>query len=126
MEKRTMIQVKLFILCLNPMRDRMEARRPVILATSFEKLKEWYFEQKADKPYDDNGYYKEFKKDSELEWLNPLSDEGRNWGEVTSNGHGVFFDWFNMEESKNNGENKNVLLEEIQNKFGLKLNVLGL
>lgn len=121
-----MLQVKLFILCLNPMRDRIEARRPVILATSLEKLKEWYFEQKADKPYDDNGYYKEFKKGSELEWFNPLSNENMNWGEVSSYGHGVFFDWFDMEETKNNGENKNVLLEEIQNKFGLKLNVLGL
>lgn len=124
MEKRTMLQVKLYILCLNPMTDRLESRKVICLATSIEKLKEWYFEQKSDKPYNDDKWYKKFKKGSELEWFNPLPNEV-NFGEFNDYGHGVFFDWFNMEESKNNGENKFILNEEIQNKFG-NVKIIGL
>lgn len=119
-----MLQVKLFILCLNPMTDRLESRKVICLATSIEKLKEWYFEQKSDKPYNDDKWYKNFKKGSELEWFNPLPNEV-NFGEFNDYGHGVFFDWFNMEETKNNGENKFILNEEIQNIFG-NVKIIGL
>lgn len=87
METRTIIQNKIFVLYLNPMRGNTEER--VALAVSFEKDKliTYYNSEKSPEPYTDKGtpsfechgdthnWQKVFKKYGPLEWFNPVDNE---------------------------------------------------
>lgn len=77
METRTIEQVKIYKLLLNPMPANFEKVNMVAIAYDVEKLKEWYESLKVE-PYKDDNWHKVFKKGSKLEWNNPLeySDYG--------------------------------------------------
>ena len=75
-------QVKVWLLRLNPMWGGGEESRLVAVASSEAWLMEWYSQQRAEAPYQDEGpaqffqgtqqYNKFHKKDGPLEWFNPL------------------------------------------------------
>ena len=72
METRTIEQVKIYKLILNPIRANYEATN--IAAVSYDKqhLIDWYESLKV-KPYVDEGRWsKSFKKGSPLEWYNTI------------------------------------------------------
>lgn len=77
MQTRTITEVLLYRLILNDMRfPKIEIKQLVAVSTSYEKLVEWYNSQIADDRWVDtiDGYNwsKTFKKDSPLEWYNPV------------------------------------------------------
>ena len=94
METRTVEQVLIYYLVLNPMRDRTEAANIVAISYEKQKLIDWYNSEKADKPYEDNNWSKSFKKEGSLEWYNPV-----NFGYDAENfepnhfGHGIRSEW---------------------------------
>lgn len=71
METRTITQVRIYTLGLNPMMGRSEERRIVALSTDYNKLVAWYRDQLAPEPWRDGQWYKEFRAGSPLEWFNP-------------------------------------------------------
>lgn len=77
METRTIEQVKVYKLLLNPMPANFEKVNMVAIAYDIEKLKKWYENLKVE-PYQDGNWHKVFKKGSKLEWNNPIeySDYG--------------------------------------------------
>jgi hypothetical protein len=98
METRTVTQVLIYKLILNPMMDRMEARRLAVLATDRQKLIDFVEQEKAPEPWRDGNWGKVFKKGSPLEWFNPPPPstlEGLDrWG------HWIESEWLNADEYK--------------------------
>ena len=88
METRTIEQVKVYCLVMNPMTDRAESGR--IAALSFEKDRLIsFYEGEITESYNDDRFRKVFKKNGPLEWFNPVwSFEG-----LDSFGHGLMEDW---------------------------------
>lgn len=83
MEKRTIEQVKVFKLMMNPMPSNFENFRIVALSYDEDKLKEFVENEKVE-PYKDGKWHKTFKKGGPLEWMNPM-----NWNDNT----GIFAEW---------------------------------
>lgn len=81
---RMISQIEIWVLSMNPMQERTEAADLVAISYSKQALIDWMEAEKAPEPYYDDGfsqfggggkqYYKVFKKDSKLEWYNPLDD----------------------------------------------------
>lgn len=72
METRTITQVRIYTLALNPMTGRAEERRIVALSTDYNKLVAWYNDQLAPEPWHDRRMWcKVFRAGSPLEWFNP-------------------------------------------------------
>lgn len=84
METRTITEYKVYVLLLNPMRERFESMDLVAFAESKEALLNFIKSQKAAEPYYDdakevpnmygtyNRWYKVFKQGSLLEWYNDI------------------------------------------------------
>lgn len=77
METRTIEQVKIYKLLLNPMPANYEKVNMVAIAYDKQHLMDWYESLKVE-PYKDGKWHKVFKKGSKLEWSNPIeySDYG--------------------------------------------------
>lgn len=75
METRSITQIKAFMLYLNPMPANCEKVNLVAIAYEEGKLKQWYRDQFAEKPYQDDRWHKTFKKEGPLEWYNPLHED---------------------------------------------------
>lgn len=77
METRTITQVKIYKLLLNPMPANFENINMVAIAYDKQHLIDWYESLKVE-PYEDENWYKVFKRGSKLEWYNPIeySDYG--------------------------------------------------
>lgn len=102
MEKRTVEEVKIYMLFLNDMRSaRIQNRSFVAIAFDKQKLSDWYDEQKAAEIYEDGQWRKTFKKDSYLEWFNPPFG---NWQDY-SYGHGVNEQWVSLDWINKQQEN---------------------
>jgi hypothetical protein len=69
-EKRTITQVKLWMLWLNPIFAKGEVSDLCAVAYDKETLQKWMDAQKEDQPYKDAGFWKRFKLGSELEMYN--------------------------------------------------------
>ena len=67
METRTITQVRIYTLALNPMAGRAEERRIVALSTDYNKLVAWYRDQMVPE-WRDGLWYKYFRQGSPLEW----------------------------------------------------------
>lgn len=88
METRTIQQVKVYCLIMNPMTDRAESGRISVMSFDKDRLVKFY-EDEISEPYDDDRFRKVFKKGGPLEWYNPLwTLEG-----VDSFGHGLREEW---------------------------------
>jgi len=98
-QTRTLTQVLVFKLVLNPMRDRTETQRIVAVAYEWEKLLDWYNGLKVE-PYQDPGinsfsgqptnWGKTFQKGSSLEWYNPMHFSD---GRLDRHGDGIHQEW---------------------------------
>lgn len=91
METRTITQVRIYMLALNPMTGRGEERRIVALSTDYNKLVAWYNDQLAPEPWRDGQWYKEFRAGSPLEWFNPAFSLELN--RTAPYGHGISDEW---------------------------------
>ena len=88
METRTIQQVKVYFLIMNPVTDRAESGRIAMMSTSRQDLITAYENQQV-VPYDDGNFRKVFKQGGPLEWFNPVwTFEG-----VDTFGHGLSEDW---------------------------------
>ena len=100
METRTVIEVKLYFLIMNMMRNKSESQSLVIISDSREKIIQYYndnivplYEDKIMEFEGEHTYRKNFKKGSELEWMNPLFDLNT----IDYNGFGIREEWFNFD-----------------------------
>jgi hypothetical protein len=73
METRTITQVKIYKLQLNPMMANFEKVNIVAIAYDLQKLMDWYLDLKV-LPYQEDRWHKVFKKGSKLEWYNSMED----------------------------------------------------
>ena len=119
METRNITQVRVFVLVLNDMRfPKIEMGRIVAVSTSYEKLVELYNSNKAESQYSENvndyNWNKTFKKDSVLEWYNPVYSLELNYNDEF--GHGIHDEWLDMEKweycKSNNSISSDVLIIE--------------
>ena len=94
METRTITQVRIYKLMLNPMPARAEAREIAAVSTDYDKLVEWYHAQKAAEPYREDGWYRVFKPDSPLAWYNQADSLELN-DTNSLFGHGIYDEWVN-------------------------------
>lgn len=94
METRTITQVKLYKLILNPMADCAESGNIAAISDSYDKLVNWYRSQlNSMGPWRDGRWYKVFAAGSPLEWYNPADNlELNNPGLF---GHGILDEWVN-------------------------------
>jgi hypothetical protein len=99
-ETRTVTQVKIWKLIMNPVWDRMESRRMVAWSDDKEKLVNYYNQSKVDSYTEDstNGdgrkWHLNFSPTSLMHHFNPLSTldlEPNDWG------HGIFWEWVDSE-----------------------------
>ncbi len=98
--QKTITQVLIWKLVLNPMTARTEAAELVAWSDDKDKLIEWYRSQMVE-PYvetnlsslgfhgKDYKWHKTFAKNSKLEWYNPTFDDGS----ISSYGHGLHSEW---------------------------------
>lgn len=109
METRTITQVKVWELILNPMRSNTESCDLVAWSDDRDKLLQWY-KSKIVEPYTDNGspsfechgsshnWHKVFEKGSELEWYNPMDSEE---GIPNHYGQGLQSEWVDEDSLPN-------------------------
>jgi len=101
-QTRTITQVLVWKLILNPMTSNTESSELVAWSDDKDKLLEWYNNHIVT-PYTENGHstfechgtshdwYKTFEKGSILEWYNPMSPDGT----VNHYGQGLQCEWVN-------------------------------
>ena len=88
METRTVQQVKIYCLIMNPVTDRAESGRISVMSFDKDRLIKFY-EGEIVESYNDDRFRKVFKKGGPLEWYNPLwTLEG-----IDSFGHGLREEW---------------------------------
>jgi hypothetical protein len=82
MEIRTINQIKIYYLVMNPMTDRTEASKIVVMSDDKQRLINYYTDNMV-APYIDGNWHKGFRKDSPLEWYNPIPLDGtlNHWGQ---------------------------------------------
>lgn len=93
METRTIQQILIYKLIMNPMTGRTEDSEIVAWSTERDSLINWYSNQLESKQYLDSNWRKTFKKESTLEWYNLLY----NLEEINSYGQGIQEEWVNEE-----------------------------
>ena len=90
METRTITQVRIYKLILNPMAGCAETAEIVAISTDYNKLVDWYRSQLAAEPRREDTWYKVFIP-GPLEWYNPVKSlELNNLGHF---GHGIADEW---------------------------------
>lgn len=94
METRTITQVKIYTLTLNPIMNRAEDRRVVALSSDYDRLIAWYRDQMVPE-WRDGQWYKYFRQGSPLEWYNPPRTLELN--ELQPWGHGIADVWINAD-----------------------------
>ena len=95
METRTINQVKLYILTMNPITDRTESGRIAAMSYSKQALIDFYNQESVER-YEDDNWSKSFRKGGLLEWLNPLYSF-----EIGHYGHGIREEWANVDSLEN-------------------------
>lgn len=98
MNIRTTKECQLFVLVLNTF-GRAEDGRVVAVSDDYNKLVNWYSQQIVDKPYNDGGFHKVFKKGSPIEFNNPCGSLELN--KTYPFGHGIHDEWVKLEELDN-------------------------
>lgn len=86
---RTFNEVRVYKLILNPMSDRAEAGKIVAISDDYNKLVEWYKAQFATGAWrDEDGWWRTFRKDSPLFWMNPCNSVELNPNDIFH--HGIY------------------------------------
>lgn len=92
METRLVQQAKIYYLIMNPVTDRVESGRIVMMSTRKENLISSYENERV-AIYNDGNFSKVFRQGGPLEWYNPVwTFEG-----VDPFGHGLSEDWVDVE-----------------------------
>lgn len=95
METRTINQVKLYILTMNPITGRTENGEITAISYSKQALIDFHNRESVEN-YRDDTWSKSFRKGSLLEWFNPLYSF-----EIDYYGHGIREEWANVDEVEN-------------------------
>jgi hypothetical protein len=90
MKTRTVTQILIYKLVLNPITDRVEYGRISAWSTDKDRLIEWYKSQEVP-GYRDDRFLKVFKKGGPLEWYNPIY----NFDNIDAFNHGIHEEWIN-------------------------------
>lgn len=92
METRLITQIKLYFLKMNHMTSpKLEMNRVVAISADKDELIQWYKEQLSTSgTWNDDGYFKNFLKNSPLEWYNPLHNTDFSPCYL---GHGIYEEW---------------------------------
>ncbi len=123
METRTITQVKIYKLYLNPMRGNTEDANLVAIAYYKDQLIRWYEDQIAPETWKDYGeirfpakgdfggtkspnhcFHKAFLKGSKLEWYNPVNLFDTS-DMLSSYGHGIQEQWIEEDFYKHGNVN---------------------
>ena len=92
METRSITQVRIYKLILNPMQaPKIEFGEIVAVSTDYEKLVEWYKSQMAPEGWYDGRWFKTFVQGSPLEWYNPATNLEFNAYDPFN--HGIRDEW---------------------------------
>ncbi len=103
MEQRVITQVKIYYLVMNPMTDRTEASKIVVMSEDRDRLIRYYTDNLVPY-YNDGNWSKTFRKDTPLEWYNPLGSLEEN--KVNHWGHGLKSEWVDESAYFNEVKNK--------------------
>ncbi len=95
METRTINQVKLYILTMNPMTGRTEDGQITAISYSKQALIDFYNRESVEN-YMDRTWSKSFRKGSLLEWFNPLYSF-----DIGHYGHGIKGTWMDTDSVEN-------------------------
>ena len=96
MVTRTINEVKLYALVLNPMQaPKIEYGEVVAVSLDYDRLVEWYNSQKAPEMWRDGRFGKTFAKGSPLEWYN--SANSLEPDDTQPFGHGINTHWVREE-----------------------------
>lgn len=95
METRHIMQVRIYVLILNPF-GAAEECEIVAVSDDYNRLVNWYIDQFAQEGYREDGFYKVFKKGSPIEYNNPCYTTALN--ETRPFGHGIHDEWVNLAE----------------------------
>lgn len=91
-EVRTVNQVRIYLLVMNPMQDRTESRTIAAISDDYQKLVNWIKGEKHPEGYwKDDRWSKSFKANSVLEWFNPPDRLELN--QLNHYGHGIKDEW---------------------------------
>ena len=93
---RTLNEVLLYKLVLNPMTDRAESQRIAAISYDRQKLIDWCESLKVEM-YKDDRFNKQFQQGSPLEWFNPLYG---SYDTIETFGHGIYEEWVVIDSVK--------------------------
>lgn len=96
METRVVEEVRVYVLVCNPVTDRAEEGHVCAISTNYDALVRWYREQLAAEPYRDGSFLKRFRRNSDLEWYNPIRSSKLNAPDPF--GHGIKDQWVKMDD----------------------------
>lgn len=97
MEARIIKELRVYKLILNHMSDKAEACSLVAVSEDYDKLVEWYREQFApEQGRDESGWWRTFRKDSPLFWMNPCNTVELNPNDIFH--HGIYDEWVREDE----------------------------
>lgn len=94
MEKRSVLEGKIYVLFMNPISGRCEDSVPVAASSDYQKLVNWYNSQKC-AMYKDGWMNKQFRKGSPLEYYNPVSSAELGNGDYWH--HGIYAEWIRLD-----------------------------
>lgn len=107
METRTVEEVRIYVLVLNTF-GAAEEGEIVAVSDDYNKLVSWYKEQfNPEGKYRENGYVKNFKKGSLIEYNNPCSSLELN--DTSIRGYGIHDEWISLEQFYSLGNMYNVI-----------------
>jgi hypothetical protein len=96
METRTITQVKIYYLIMNPVTDRAESGVINVMSLEKDRLVSFYNNEFVE-PYKDDRFHKVFRQGGLLEWYNRLSSlEG-----LDHFGHGLKEEWIDLDDLEN-------------------------
>lgn len=115
METRSVTLFKVYLLIMNSIFSRAEQGEIVAVSTDYDKLVQWYQDQKCDQwednSYGDHTYTKNFKKGSDLENYNPC-----NIGPESAHddifSHGIKSEWIDERSFNSLGNRFNLIYSE--------------
>lgn len=96
MKTRSIQEVRIYILVLNPINGAAEDGSIVAISDDYSRLVGWYQDRFASEQWKDGSWHKTFTKDSPLEWYNPCYSLELN--DAQPFGHGIHDEWISTED----------------------------
>lgn len=99
-ETRTITQVKVWKLLMNPVNGRMESREMVVFSDDIAKLLKYYNDSKVEPYKEESGrgnghkWHLSFSPTSKLRYFNPITSPDLLPNDY---GHGLFWEWVDID-----------------------------